>query len=251
MKIPAVSLYGVHISRLNMADTVKLLTEAIVRRQPHQVVTINPIMLMAGLNDPSYMAMLRRAELIVPDGAGVVWAAGYIGCPVAERVPGIELAQRLLEVGDQYGWKVYLLGTSPDTIRMAADNLWRRYPNIQWVGVRDGFFGEDQDEQVVADIVRAAPDILLVGRSASGQEPWIDRFKTRLNVPVMMGVGGSFDVIAGKLKRAPAVMQKMRLEWLFRLLQEPKRFPRMLALPKFVVKVVREKEKLRKQANAE
>lgn len=251
MKLSTVSLYGVKISRLTMADTVRYLTEAIRLRKPHQVVTINPIILMAGLDNPDYMAMLRRAELIVPDGTGVVWAAGYIGRPVAERVPGIELTHRLLEIGEQFGWKVYLLGTSPETIRIAAEKLRERYPKIQWAGVRDGFFGEAQNDEVVAEIVRAAPDILLVGRNTWGQDPWIDRYRDRLNVPVMMGVGGSFDVIAGKLKRAPAAFRRLRLEWLYRLLQEPKRFPRMLALPKFVVKVVREKENLKKLAARE
>lgn len=266
---PAVKLFGIPICKLGMDDTVRLLTNLILEngpengprhgqagsagesagtgqereggaaRKPHQVITANPIMIMTALGDPAYMAVMKQAELIVPDGAGAVWAARYVGNPVQERVPGFDLMHRLLAAGSEYGWKVYLLGASPETIREAHERLRRKFPNLRFVGYRDGYFGEDEDEAVIADIRRAAPDLLFVGRSADKQEPWIARYKEQLGVPVMMGVGGSFDVIAGKLKRAPASWQRLRLEWLYRLLQEPARYRRMLALPKFVWTVVR------------
>src|SRR5690606_29549237 len=110
------------------------------------------------------------------------------------------------------------------------------------VGYRNGYFGEDEDDEVVEQIRQAKPDMLFVGRSLLTQEPWIAKYKDRLNVPVMMGVGGSFDILSGKLKRAPVVMQRLQLEWLYRLLQEPKRIGRMLVLPRFVWKVVRNRK---------
>lgn len=246
MKFPTVNIFGVPFSQMNMADTVKFLTEAVHSRKPHQVITANPIMVMSALNSVDYMAMMKRAELIVPDGTGVVWAASYVGNPVAERVPGIELIHKLFTVGEQQGWKVYFLGTAPDVIREAGLRIANQYPELDIVGVRDGFFGPDQDAEVVEDIRQAAPDLLLVGRSVEGQEPWIDRYKHVLEVPVVIGVGGSFDVIAGKAKRAPVLFQKLRLEWFYRLLKEPKRYKRMLALPKFAVKVIREKDNVQK-----
>jgi N-acetylglucosaminyldiphosphoundecaprenol N-acetyl-beta-D-mannosaminyltransferase len=246
MKVPVVNIFGVPFSQMNMADTVKFLTEAVHSRKPHQVITANPIMVMSALNSADYMAMMKRAELIVPDGTGVVWAASYVGNPVAERVPGIELIHKLFAVGEQQGWKVYLLGTAPDVIREAGLRIAKQYPKLDIVGVRDGFFGPDQDAGVVEDIRQAAPDLLLVGRSVEGQEPWIDRYKQLLEVPVVIGVGGSFDVISGKAKRAPVLFQKLRLEWFYRLLKEPKRYKRMLALPKFAVKVIREKDNVQK-----
>jgi len=244
--VPTVPIFGVPVSRLDMRQTVAYLAEAIRRKQPHQVITANPIMVMAALDDPAYLAMMKQAELIVPDGAGVVWAAGYVGQPVAERVAGYDLLHELMKLGQAEGWKVYLLGAAPDVIQAAAERLMTRYPTLRLVGVRDGYFGEAQDAEVIRDIVDKAPDVLLVGRSAASQEPWIAKHKEQLQVPVMMGVGGSFDVLSGKLKRAPVVFQKLRLEWFYRLLQEPWRYKRMLVLPKFAVKVIREKENVAK-----
>jgi N-acetylglucosaminyldiphosphoundecaprenol N-acetyl-beta-D-mannosaminyltransferase len=246
MAKPYVELYGVRVSSMGMQDTVNYLAEAIRSRQPNQVITVNPIMIMSGLEDPSYMRVMQEAELLVPDGTGVVWAASFIGKPVKERVTGIELIHELMDRGQREGWRVYLLGTTADTIRAATDRLQERYPNIHIVGVRDGYFGDEEDDRVIEEIVKAEPDILLVGRAANNQEPWIGKYKHRLNIPVMMGVGGSFDVISGKLKRAPKIVQRLGLEWLFRLIQEPYRYKRMLILPKFALKVIRDKEKLKK-----
>jgi N-acetylglucosaminyldiphosphoundecaprenol N-acetyl-beta-D-mannosaminyltransferase len=246
MKVPIVNIFGVPFSQLNMKDTVQFLTDAVDSGSPHHIITANPIMVMSAVENPAYLNMMKRAELIVPDGSGVVWAASYVGNPVAERVTGIELIHELFGIGENKGWKVYLLGTAPDVIQEAARRLALQYPKLHIVGVRDGYFGPDQDAAVVADIKQAGPDILLVGRSVEGQEPWIDKYKYELQVPVVIGVGGSFDVISGRTKRAPVIFQKLKAEWLFRLINEPKRYKRMLALPKFAVKVIREKENVQK-----
>ncbi|WP_237179006.1 WecB/TagA/CpsF family glycosyltransferase [Paenibacillus sp. MMS18-CY102] len=245
-KVPTVSIYGLPFSKLNMNDTVAYLTEAIDQHRITHVITANPIMIMSAQEDPAYHAMMRTAEMIVPDGAGVVWAAGYVGEPVAERVAGFDLLHRLMAVGETRDWSVYLLGTDQQTIDTAAANLQRKFPRVRIAGVRNGYFGPEQDAEVVAAIREAKPDMLFVARSASTQEPWISKYKAELDVPFIMGVGGSFDIIAGKLKRAPVLFQKLRLEWFYRLLQEPSRYKRMLVLPKFVLKVIREKEKVTK-----
>lgn len=244
--IPTVSIYGIPFSKLTMKETVKVLEEAVLSKKPHQVITANPIMVMAALEDPAIMTVMKDAEMIVPDGTGVVWAANYCGDPVAERVPGFELLHELLRVGENYRWGVYLLGSTPEVIQETAVRLQQQYPAIRIVGYRDGFFGSAEDEQVIATIQQAAPDLLFVARGADTQEPWIHKHKHTLQVPVMMGVGGSFDVISGKSKRAPKLFQKLRLEWFYRLLREPSRAGRMLALPKFAVKVMRDKENVTK-----
>ncbi|KRF33972.1 WecB/TagA/CpsF family glycosyltransferase [Paenibacillus sp. Soil787] len=244
--VPKVRIYGVPISKMSMDQTVAYLTNVIEQRQPHQIITANPIMVMAAQEDSAYLSMMQRAELIVPDGTGVVWAAKYVGEPVVERVPGYDLIHELMKVGESKGWKVYLLGASNEVIQAAAEKLRTTYPRIKLVGVRDGYFKDEQDAEVIRDIVDAAPDILLVGRSAANQEPWIGKYKQQIGVPVMMGVGGSFDVLSGKLKRAPVLFQKLRLEWFYRLIQEPWRYKRMLLLPKFAIKVMRDKEKVTK-----
>lgn len=238
MTFPYMTLFGIRISEMKLSETADYLESLIQKREPCQVVTINPIMIMHGLQHPPYLRMLQEAELCVPDGAGVVWAARYTDKARLERVPGIDLMQELLKRSEQKGYRVYLLGADRDTIAQAAANLAKRYPQLPLVGYRDGYFTDEQDDAVIEEIRKHQPDILFVGRSLHNQEPWIERHKHRLQVPVMMGVGGSFDVFAGKLKRAPAAFQKMHLEWLYRLLQEPRRFTRMLALPRFVLKVM-------------
>ncbi|MNJ62057.1 putative N-acetylmannosaminyltransferase [compost metagenome] len=139
-----------------------------------------------------------------------------------------------------------MLGASPEVVQETAKRLKAQYPRTEIVGYRDGYFGLEQDDEVIEEIRRTSPDLLFVARGADTQEPWIAKYKHRLAVPVMMGVGGSFDVISGRTKRAPKVFQKLRLEWLYRLLKEPTRFRRMLALPKFVVRVLWERGNLTK-----
>lgn len=245
--IPVVPIFGMLFSRMNMEETVNHLTRAIELRTTTQVVTANPIMVMSALQDPKYGQVMKEAELIVPDGAGIVWAANYVGMPVKERVAGFDLLHRLMQVGEKKRWKVYLLGTSQEIIAEAAAKLQQKYPLVELVGYHDGYFSEAEDAEVVRRIREAAPDLLFVARAANNQEPWIHKYKHELEVPLVMGVGGSFDIIAGRLKRAPVLFQKLRLEWFYRLLQEPKRYKRMLALPQFVVKVVREKENVTKR----
>lgn len=244
--LPTVPIFGIRVSKVDMKATVSYLTEAVRKREPHQVITANPIMVMTALENPAYMEIMKSAELVVPDGTGVVWAANYCRQPVAERVAGFDLLHELLHQGESYGWKVYLLGSTPEVIRETASRLQTKYPGIVVAGYHDGFFGPAEDEGIIAEILKAQPDLLFVARGADSQEPWIAKYKSRLNIPVMMGVGGSFDVISGKSKRAPIVFQKLRAEWFYRLLKEPTRYKRMLALPKFAVKVLRDKDKVTK-----
>jgi N-acetylglucosaminyldiphosphoundecaprenol N-acetyl-beta-D-mannosaminyltransferase len=244
--VPTVPIFGIRVSKVDMAATVAYLKEAVHTRIPHQVITANPIMVMAALEDPAYMDIMKSAELVVPDGTGVVWAANYCSEPVSERVAGYDLLHELMRQGERYSWKVYLLGSTPEVIRETAERLQLQYPGVIITGYHDGFFGPEADEEIIAGIVKANPDLLFVARGADSQEPWIAKYKSKLGVPIMMGVGGSFDVISGKSKRAPKAFQKMRIEWLYRLLKEPTRYKRMLALPKFALKVVREKDKVTK-----
>ncbi|NMO98154.1 WecB/TagA/CpsF family glycosyltransferase [Paenibacillus lemnae] len=245
-RFQTVHIYGIPFSKMSFKETVVYLTEAVESGQPHQVITANPIMVMTALDNPSYKQMMQRAEIIVPDGTGIVWAASKAGDPVAERVTGFDLVHELFRIGETKRWRFYLLGTTPEVIQEAAERLQMQYPAAIVAGYRDGFFGADQDQEVIQEIRAASPDILLVARGADTQEPWIDKHKDALGVPVMMGVGGTFDIVSGKSKRAPAAFQKLRLEWLYRLLREPTRFKRMLALPKFAVKVLRDKENVTK-----
>ncbi|GIO48876.1 WecB/TagA/CpsF family glycosyltransferase [Paenibacillus azoreducens] len=247
-QVPTVSIYGLQVCKWGMEDTVKYLTQVIESEEhrPFQVITANPIMVMKALEEPDYMRVMKNAELLVPDGTGVVWAASKVGTPVQERVAGFDLLHELMRVGENYHWKVFLLGSTPEVIQAAAERLHLQYPGVEITGYRDGYFKSDQDAEVIAQIREAAPDMLFVARGADTQEPWIAQHKKELGVPLMMGVGGSFDVISGKTKRAPKLFQKLRAEWLYRLLTQPTRAARMLALPKFALKVLRDKENVTK-----
>jgi N-acetylglucosaminyldiphosphoundecaprenol N-acetyl-beta-D-mannosaminyltransferase len=246
---PTVSLYGVPFSKMDMQETVAYLTEAIASRRPHRVVTGNPIMLMVGLENPLFHRALATAELVVPDGAGVVWAARHVKQPVKERVAGFDLMHELLREGEKRSWSVYLLGASPENIATAYANLQKKYPGMRFIGHRDGYFTDKEDGAVVAAVRAANPDLLFVARATMNQEPWIEKYQNVLGVPVIMGVGGSFDIVSGKLKRAPAFFRRVGLEWFYRLFQEPSRYKRMLVLPRFAFKVIKDREKVLKPIN--
>ncbi|MBN2980692.1 WecB/TagA/CpsF family glycosyltransferase [Cohnella algarum] len=231
---------------MDMQSTVRYLTEQIEAKRPNRVVTGNPVMLMAALDDPAYRRVLATADLVVPDGSGIVWTARRLKEPVQERVAGFDLLHELLREGDVRRWGVYLLGSTQEVLEAAEANLAKQFPGVRFVGRRNGYFKDEEDEAVIADIRQANPDLLFVARSAANQEPWIAKHKEALNVPVMMGIGGSLDVISGKLKRAPAGFRKLGIEWLYRLIQEPWRFKRMLVLPQFALKVIKDGDKVLK-----
>jgi N-acetylglucosaminyldiphosphoundecaprenol N-acetyl-beta-D-mannosaminyltransferase len=167
-----------------------------------------------------------------------VWAARHLRKRVASRVAGYDLVQQLFLRGATHGWRIYLLGATAEVIAQAHRTMQQTYAEISIVGSEHGYFSADEDQAVIARIRQAKPHILLVGRSMANQDVWIAKYRQQLQVPVMVGVGGSFDVMAGRLRRAPQWVQRMKLEWLYRLYQEPSRLPRMLVLPRFVLRVL-------------
>ena len=177
------------------------------------------------------------AALVVPDGAGTVWAARHLGHAMPERVAGYDLAQELLRCAPAEGRRVYFFGSAPGVAEKAKAKAEQLYPGIEIVGVRNGFFSPADNAAIIAEIRAARPDLLLVALGVPKQEKWIAAHLAELDVPVAIGVGGTLDVMAGVMKRAPYWMQRAKLEWLFRGLMQPKRAGRLLALPKFVLKV--------------
>jgi len=234
------NILGVTFSAQSFQETVADLTQRIHSGQCTHVVTANPEIVMIARDNRSFQNVLKQAY-VVPDGIGIIYAAKWTGQPITERVTGIELLEALMQQADQHHWNVYLLGAAPDVNRLAAEKLAQRYPGARVVGYRDGFFRKEEEEQIVQEIVERKPHLLFVAMGAPRQDEWIASRRAELQVPLMMGVGGSFDVIAGKVKRAPAVWQKLHLEWLYRLLSQPSRWQRQLAIPRFVWTVLSEK----------
>lgn len=209
--------------------------------EPLQIVTINAEMAIQGLADPGLGDVLRQAGLVLPDGSGVVWAIRRRGKAV-EKLAGVEFVGHVARWCAANGKRMYLFGASEGVAAAAATTLQARYPGLDIAGVRSGFFGPDEEEAIRAEIRASRPDVLLVALGVPRQEKWIRQHQAELGVPVAMGVGGSFDVLADRVKRAPTAFRRFHLEWLFRLIQEPWRWRRMSStLPRFAWLVLREK----------
>lgn len=242
MPLKQVEILGVNVNSLTMAQAVEAVQQFIAEKKVALVATANAEMLMRATQDEELKDILNRADLVVPDGAGTVWAAGHLGEPMPERVAGFDLAQELMAAAPARGDRIYFFGSAPGVADKAKRKAEELYPGIQVVGVRNGFFSEADEPQIIAEIKAARPDILLVALGVPKQEKWLKRHLQELQVPVSIGVGGTLDVMAGVMQRAPLWMQKAKLEWLFRGLKQPSRAGRLLALPKFVLKVVASKK---------
>jgi N-acetylglucosaminyldiphosphoundecaprenol N-acetyl-beta-D-mannosaminyltransferase len=233
-----IQILKVPIDVVTMEEALKRVIEYIEDRKTHVVVTANAEMVMQAQEDAELMEILQKADLVLADGAGVVWAARHKGSPVPERVAGADLVARLLQTAPAKGYRIFFLGAAPGVAALAAEIIHAAYPGVTICGVRDGYFTSDTEQEVINEICAARPDVLLVGLGVPRQEKWIWRHKEQLKVPVCIGVGGVIDVMAGVVQRAPVWMQKAGLEWSFRLIKQPYRIVRMMALPRFVLRVL-------------
>ncbi|MNY09921.1 putative N-acetylmannosaminyltransferase [compost metagenome] len=198
-------------------------------------------MAIQGLADHGLGDILRGAGLGLPDGSGVVWAIRRQGTPV-QKLAGVEFVGHMAQWCAANGKRMYLFGAGDGVAAEAASTLEARYPGLEIAGVRSGFFRPEEEEAIRAEIRAARPDVLLVALGVPRQEKWIAEHQAALGVPVAMGVGGSFDVLADRVKRAPLAFRRFHLEWLFRLIQEPWRWKRMSStLPRFAWLVLRAK----------
>jgi N-acetylglucosaminyldiphosphoundecaprenol N-acetyl-beta-D-mannosaminyltransferase len=188
--------------------------------------------------DDALQQAYQGADLVTADGTGLVWAARLLGASLPERVAGIDLMEAFCQRAATKGYRLFLLGARPAVARETAQRLKRRFPALQIVGAHHGYFAQSKEATVLEMIRQARPDLLLVGLGVPRQERWMMRVKDCLNVPVMIGVGGSFDVLSGRLPRAPRTWQRAGLEWLWRALREPRRFWRLRVIPLFLLKIL-------------
>lgn len=232
-----VDILGVQVNSLTMAEAVDKADQFMEEKACVLIATANAEMIMRATHDKELQAILNDAALVVPDGAGTVWAAHHLGHDMPERVAGFDLAQELMRIAPQRKRRVFFFGSAPGVAEKAKAKAEELYPGIEIVGVRNGFFTEKDEPEIIAQIKEAKPDLLLAALGVPKQEKWLYKHKEELGVPVSIGVGGTLDVMAGVMKRAPLWMQKAKLEWLFRGMLQPKRAGRLMALPKFVLKV--------------
>lgn len=231
-----VSILNVPFTYIDQQSFIVTLHEHIVDEEKAFVVTANPEIVMLAQREADFMRLLKEATYVTADGIGVVKAAQLLGEPLPERVTGFDTMMGLLELANDYHFSVFLLGASEDTLARAVKTIEKDFPNVHVAGSQHGYFS---DEEEVSEIVRAAnADMTFVALGAPKQEAWIAKHIKTVDKGIFIGLGGSFDVLAGTVKRAPKMWQKLHLEWLYRLLKQPSRFKRMLDLPRFVFRVI-------------
>ncbi|AFM02335.1 teichoic acid biosynthesis protein [Desulfitobacterium dehalogenans ATCC 51507] len=236
-------ILGVKVDRDSMEDTVQKIQKAVEAQKTIQVVTANPELIYATGRDVRLKQLINGAEIVTPDGVGVVWAAKRLGHPVVERVTGIDLVEALFPIAAEQAWRVFFLGSRPGVAEKAAQRVAEKHPGFQWQAAH-GYFSSEEEPALLMQIREFKPDILLIGLGAPRQEFWM--FSHLDLSTVSVGVGGSFDALAGINKRAPRWIRNIHLEWLYRLIKQPTRLKRQLVLPRFVWKVLRSgKEKRR------
>ena len=246
---PHVYILGVPVHAATFEGLLSSIAQWIAERRAghastlRQVCTVSPEFVMIAQQDAKFMRVLRQADLCVADGVGLLWAARYFGRALPQRVTGSDGVPLIAERAAREGWRLYLLGAAPGVAERAADVLRARYPNVQIVGTYAGSPAPEEEDAIIERVNASGADILFVAYGAPQQDMWIARNRARLDVAVAMGVGGTFDFLAGVVPRAPRWMRRWGLEWLFRLLRQPWRWRRMLRLPRFVWAVLRHRER--------
>ena len=231
-----INVLGVDFDNVTMGEAVDAAWTLLEARKGAYIVTPNPEIVMSCRKDPAVAAAVAGAALAIPDGIGIIYGAKILKTPLKEKVPGCDFTLALLEKMAAAGKSVYILGGKPGVAEQAAENLREKLPGLRFAGTHDGYFKDDAP--VVEAINAAEPDLLLVCLGAPKQELWMNRNAEALNVGLMIGAGGSVDIYAGTAQRAPEAWCNAGLEWLYRLLKEPKRLGRQMELPKFMLKVI-------------
>lgn len=226
-----VDFAGIKVDNISLIEAVTKVKEFLQSCGPKLIVTPNPEIIVAAQKDPELKNIINQASLRVPDGISMVVVSRILGTPLKERVAGIDLMLKILEKHGQTS-KIFLLGGKPGIAKEAAQNLAIKFSGIKIVGTQHGYF--QNNNEIINKIKAAKPDILFVGLGAGRQEKWINHHLAELDVKLSMVIGGSFDVISGRKKRAPKWVQALYIEWLYRLIKEPQRLIRQIALPRFL-----------------
>lgn len=217
-------ILNTYVNALSMDETVDYIKKVIARRNPpvqHVVINALKVNLMEG--DPKLREIVNACPLINADGSSILWAAKKLGVPIKERVTGIDLFQRLVKEAAENGYKIYLFGAKEEVVTKVRDIFQKEYPTLKIAGYRNGYFTPEEEPQIVADMAASGADMMFVAFSSPKKEYWVNKYLNQLNIPFVMGVGGSFDVVAGVTKRAPEFWQKIGMEWFYRFIQEPRR----------------------------
>ena len=234
-----VNVLGVGIDNLTLSEAVDKALSLISEHRCAYMVTPNPEIVMAAWDDPKVSKAIKNADLVIPDGVGVMQAARILGTPLREHMPGIDAATEIIKRLASRGGSVFLYGARPGVAEEAAERMKQRFPGLVICGTNDGY-GND-DGAVVSKINAAKPDFVMVCLGVPKQELWMAKHAAKLDAGLMAGLGGTIDVFSGQVKRAPLIWQKLKLEWLYRCFEEPKRFRKIKRIPQFIIKAWRKR----------
>jgi N-acetylglucosaminyldiphosphoundecaprenol N-acetyl-beta-D-mannosaminyltransferase len=218
-----IEMMGCLVDNLTMEETLETIAGFIASGRPHQHVVVNVDKLVKARDDAELRRIINECALINADGMPVVWASRLLGKPLKERVAGVDLFESLMQRSAQKGWRVFLLGAREEVVSKVKSIYEQKYPGLVVAGYRNGYWKDENEPSVVEHIKAARADILFVAISSPKKERFLGQYQSEMKIPFAMGVGGTFDVAAGKVKRAPRWMQQVGLEWFYRFLQEPKR----------------------------
>ncbi len=239
MERKVINILGVNIDKVTEMEALDRAVELVSGDGVSVIYTPNPEIVMAAYEDKDFLNVLNSSDMCVPDGIGVVYGAKIIGEPLPERVPGFDLSCRLMKKMGEMGKSVFLFGSKPGVAEKAAATLEKTCPGLKIAGCRDGYFKDEDTEDIINQINNSNADLLMVCLGAPKQEKWIYNNREKLNVKLCIGAGGSLDVLAGEVKRAPEFFIKLNLEWFYRFCKQPSRIGRFAALPKFILTVMR------------
>ena len=240
-----ITILGVPIDRVT-TNSVGEITEKLIKESNKSCKMIfapNVEFIMRAQKDEEFFNILKQSSLSTPDSIGVIIGAKLQKKSFPERIPGQAYFRKIIELSNEKGYSIYLLGGEPEIVKKAKENLLKLYPNVNIVGFHDGYFDENEEKEVIKEINQLQPNVLFVALGAPKQEKWIAKHRHELKVDVAAGQGGTYDYEAGKIKRAPKWVQKIGIEWLWRLVRQPKRIVRQSVLPIYLVKVLFAKDK--------
>lgn len=235
------AVLGIEFDNVTLGQAVKRAAELLEADKKSLVVTPNPEIVYLARKDASLRRILETADLVLPDGVGIVWGAKLLGRPLREKVAGVDFAKALLPVLAEKGKRLFLLGAAPGVAEKAAENLQKKVPGLIIAGTMDGYFADSRD--AVRAVNGAEADVVFVCLGAPKQERFIHQHKEVMCARLYAGLGGSLDVFSGAVRRAPDIWIKLGLEWLYRLFQEPRRIGRIVKLPLFLLLVIQERIK--------
>ena len=241
MDINRVEVLGIPVDCVNMSQSIDVVDQLISGECATSIIAVNPEKVIKAQTDSRLLNCLNEAGLLIPDGIGLVVAVKILGLGNLSRVPGAELMPAICERAAEKGYSIFLFGAEPDVNLKAREVLQVKYPDLQIAGGQDGYVSEKNMPQLINDINESGAQILFIALGSPRQELWMEEYLPQLQVKVCQGVGGTFDVISGKVKRAPSVFRSLHLEWFYRLASQPRRLLRQTALPRFVVMIIRKR----------